>query len=166
MIVWFYYGKCLQGRTSQVPERLAYLGRPVSVFVATHFFHIAAFPLIPLRTFAVTANPGLGEELALVAGIDGPIAAVPIRFSLTSMLVAYLRAILVFGFLPAGIAAIVLLRHFRADYETLGWFLAALACVGPFVVWLSYRLRFATPARAQYLRELFGVSSPNDSEPR
>ena len=83
MVIWF--GKRLYGKVDEVP----------GVFhVATQFFHLQFFPLIPL------------QSLIVLAGTDGE-RGVPTAMSLKSVLMAWFRAFLLISMIGCVVWGIV-----------------------------------------------------------
>jgi hypothetical protein len=84
VVIWGsnWYGKC-----DEVP-RLCH--------VETHFFHLYYVPLIPLGSFAVFGRTP-----------DGNVQGVPVGLSIKSVLLAWLRTILIVGGIGAAVACII-----------------------------------------------------------
>ncbi len=136
-------GEKLFGPVDQVPGHF---------YVATRFFHLCEFPIVPLRSYLVAE----GTEVDPTVFRGGTFTGLPIGWSLKSIVAAWIRGVLgvlaVAGVVTALIAFLVYFNH-NPDPETLsiavGGTIAAPFFWGMIV--LSRRLTAASPARLQRL---------------
>lgn len=154
MMMWFW-DRGYHGRINQVREPFVIGDRKGALFVATRFYMAYGFPLFPLQGYAVVADPGFVEEIALWIGIGQPIAVVPLPLSWRSIFFGYLRSILAFGFPIALLVGLVVYLHFDT---VIGALLLTFGVACPFLLRLSYRITRASPEQAETLRRLFQPS--------
>lgn len=155
-------GYGLFGVVDQVPGRC---------HVATRFFYLSGIPLVPLDSWAVLERSevtSVGFLTHMVTGIDvGPetkAEGTRVPLNLMSILMTYVRAVL---WVVHGVATALLLM-LAIGCLLSGWpqntnwagivtWLVAPSIGGGLLLWLSYRLNRATPARAAALRAMLGL---------
>lgn len=136
-------GNRLYGRVDSVPGLF---------HVATRFFHLWYFPLVPLQSLLVIVDPDSGGRAREIA--------LGLRFK--SVLAGWVRAVLfvvIAVCLIGGFAGAIefFSQRRRADVEAFAVPLVIAAVLGV-GYWLTHRLTRASEARALELAELAGIA--------
>jgi hypothetical protein len=152
MLFFWPWDRGFHGRVDQVREPVTIDGFRKALFVATDFYVLYGFPLIPLGTYALIADPGLVTELGLWIGIEQPVDKTRLRLSFKSVLFGYVRALLAFIFPLILLTGLILLLH---GPRGLGAMTLAAGLGLALVLRLSYRITRANPERAVTLKALF-----------
>jgi hypothetical protein len=130
-------GTSLYGRVDQVRGLF---------YAATSFFHIAYFPLLPLRTYLIMDGTQEGDAFR----------GSPIQLSWKSIFFAYLRLGLI-GLAGFALVTFILVSQTQPAYYVVS--IVVPACIGWFY-WYSYRLSRAGEVRALNLALQVGID-PN-----
>jgi hypothetical protein len=160
-----FIGFGLFGAIDQVPGRC---------HVATRFFYLSGIPLLPLDSWAVLERPK-GTEVTSVrfltqvvtginVGSEERVEGARVPLNLMSILMTYVRAVLWILHGPAtalllmlGIGCLLTGMPQNTNWAGIVTWLVAPSVGGGLLLWLSYRLNRATPARAEALRAMLGL---------
>jgi hypothetical protein len=128
---------------------------PGEFFVATEFQHIAWLPIIPIQSWVII-DGSIQSYDDLVDSFKLTWEGVPIRFSVKSFFVAWVRTCLLILAIGGGLYLLFLLllwiggnRPFMETGVTLGVIAASLSGYG-----ISFKVVCANAERADYLRRL------------
>lgn len=134
-----YLGTSPFGRVDEVPNQF---------YVATAFFHIYGFPLIPIRSYLV--------DWKAVPDSFGR----PIPFSGKSILIAWFRALMIAVPIFAAITAVALYGDRSVGARSWRYGTASAAILALFLLVFAYApaLRRASPERARELASMLGLT--------
>jgi hypothetical protein len=121
----------LYGKTQQVP----------GIFhVATEFFHVYYFPILPKQSYVVLDQT------------PGEFRGVPIELSWRSIVIAWLRGAMFIPLLFSGVMALGICLHFK--FQAVSLLFPAVTIALALALWRSYHwryFRYATYERAMQL---------------
>lgn len=144
-----HVGSGLFGKVDRVPGLF---------FVATRFYHVNFFPIHPQGSYLVFE----GKVDSLVLDWDEQKiedAVFPIRWSLKSVLFAYLRAVMIVCAIFMVIGAVVTYERNQRGQGKPELILLTIAGILLLLIllWLSYRWTRASPYRALELAQTVGI---------
>jgi hypothetical protein len=128
---------------------------PGELFVATEFQHIAWLPVIPIQTWVIVEG-SIESCDDYVRRFSLTWQGVPIRFSLKSFLMAWLRTFLLIVAIAGLLWLGCLLLYWIGGNQPLAATFLTIAIIGLALggYWTSFKLVYANAKRADFLRGL------------
>jgi hypothetical protein len=126
---------------------------PRECFVATEFQHFAFLPVIPIRTWVIIEGSETSSD-DCTDSFQLSWSGTPIPFSAKSLLLAWIRALMILVMIAAGIYLAFLVLLWIDGRGNLARIAITAAIFGSVYLsyWCSYRFAYASPTRTEYLR--------------